>query len=721
MDKQKPPAPARPSAGAPRHLFPTDSDVHLLDRLNAIYKHRYVAVSVFLLVLLGVVLRTYTTVPMYRATTSVLIEDERGTNVSGFTTANANDYLQDPEPYFQTQLRILQGRELAGRVVDRLHLDVVPEFNGQGPARTGIGAALHEFKAQTLGRLRPLMGGAPVPAAAGKTSRDGLVNAFLASLTLEPVRGSRLVNVSVRSSAAALAARASDALVEEYVKQNSEMRTEATRKSLQFLSEEIAKQQQKVEESERAMADYREHNNALSLEDRQNTVVASLNQLNDQLHPREDGPDPEGDALPPDRGAHALHATARVDSGDHAEHDGVGSPPAPERAAAREDHAERALRREEPAGHLQRERHRGHQASVPERAQRGAGRDQERLPDVAGPGAPPRRRARFAERRRDGAEPEGRQLHGARARGAEQPAGIRAAAAAPQGAGSRQQRRGQQRAPHGPCRRARRAVHARCASQPPARLAGRHPARRGPRRGHRLPRRHGEDTRGHHAPPEAALPGAGAGGEGQRPSAALQGRPARVRRGVPRAPHVARLQQRRRGAAGDRHHERSAARRQDDDRVQHGDRARLWRVPRAADRRRPPPPERGADARHGRHDRAVAPARGSGPGKAGDPTDRRPEFVGHDGGCAAAESLGAALLGSHEGADRQRAERTLRLGAHRHAAGARGDRRGDHRAVGVGDGVHRRIRDDPAQARRAGGRNASHQPAAPARRRAQSR
>src|SRR5437763_14953990 len=30
------------------------------------------------------------------------------------------------------------------------------------------------------------------------------------------------------------------------------------------------------------MADYREHNNALCREDRQNTVVASLNQLNDQ-------------------------------------------------------------------------------------------------------------------------------------------------------------------------------------------------------------------------------------------------------------------------------------------------------------------------------------------------------------------------------------------------------------------------------------------------------
>jgi succinoglycan biosynthesis transport protein ExoP len=66
------------------------------------------------------------------------------------------------------------------------------------------------------------------------------------------------------------------------VKQNLEFRTDATTKSLDFLAGEIAKQQKKVEDSERAMAEYRETNNALSLEDRQNTVVASLNQVNDQ-------------------------------------------------------------------------------------------------------------------------------------------------------------------------------------------------------------------------------------------------------------------------------------------------------------------------------------------------------------------------------------------------------------------------------------------------------
>src|SRR6476620_6768531 len=93
---------ARPAASgsAAKSMFPVDSDTHLLDRLNAIYKYRYVVVTVFMLVLIGVIVRTYTTTPMYRATTTVLIEDERGASVAGFNSQSGAEYIQDPEPYF---------------------------------------------------------------------------------------------------------------------------------------------------------------------------------------------------------------------------------------------------------------------------------------------------------------------------------------------------------------------------------------------------------------------------------------------------------------------------------------------------------------------------------------------------------------------------------------------------------------------------------------------
>ena len=124
------------------------------------------------------------------------------------------------------------------------------------------------MKRQAQGAIAKVTGGAPpvLPSARATKDADALVNNFLGVVTVDPVRGSRLYNVSVQSADPVFAAKAADVLVEEYVKQNFERRTEATAKSLQFLADEIKKQQTKVEDSERAMAEYRETNNALSLE-----------------------------------------------------------------------------------------------------------------------------------------------------------------------------------------------------------------------------------------------------------------------------------------------------------------------------------------------------------------------------------------------------------------------------------------------------------------------
>src|SRR3954463_15326168 len=87
--------PGTSPAATAKSMFPVDSDTHLLDRLNAIYKYRYVVVTVFALVMMGVIIRTYTTTPMYRATTSVLIEDERNASVAGFNAQTGAEYISD--------------------------------------------------------------------------------------------------------------------------------------------------------------------------------------------------------------------------------------------------------------------------------------------------------------------------------------------------------------------------------------------------------------------------------------------------------------------------------------------------------------------------------------------------------------------------------------------------------------------------------------------------
>ena len=103
----------------------------------------------------------------------------------------------------------------------------------------------------------------------------------LAGVSVEPVRASHLVDVSFVSATPALAADTINALAEEYVSQNLDLRRQNMARSLAWLSDELTRQKKLVESSERAMAQYREDQDALSLEDRQNIVIARLNQLNE--------------------------------------------------------------------------------------------------------------------------------------------------------------------------------------------------------------------------------------------------------------------------------------------------------------------------------------------------------------------------------------------------------------------------------------------------------
>jgi len=213
------------------------AEVHLLDRAQAIYRYRYIAAAAFAAVLVGSTIYTYSQTPLYRASVRLLIEleDERSLAVEGVGPTRALEYYQDPEPYFQTQYRILTGRELAQRVAGRL----------------------------------------------SKTRPDVTADAVLSRVSVEPVRASHLVDVSFVAAAPDIAAETANALVEEYVAQNLDLRRQNMAHSLAWLTDELARQKRLVESSERAMAQYREDQNALSLEDRQNIVIARLNQLNE--------------------------------------------------------------------------------------------------------------------------------------------------------------------------------------------------------------------------------------------------------------------------------------------------------------------------------------------------------------------------------------------------------------------------------------------------------
>lgn len=252
-------------------------EIHVLDRLATAFKHLRLIGAVFTVVVAMAMLESYSATPMYRTQARIVIQDERSTAVASLN-ASEPAYWQDPEPYFNTQYRILQSRGLARRVVRK-----IPP--APAPAPSTISRAL-SFPRQAISRWRrkaPAAGASEAPDPDESAAELAAIGAFLAGVEIVPVKGTRLVEIVYSSPDPQYAALAANTLAREYVQQNLDLKLSNTTNTISWLGEELAKQREKVEAAERAMAEYREGQNAMSLDDGQNIVIARLNSLNDAV------------------------------------------------------------------------------------------------------------------------------------------------------------------------------------------------------------------------------------------------------------------------------------------------------------------------------------------------------------------------------------------------------------------------------------------------------
>jgi len=246
------------------------ADVHLLDYLRVLYKRRWAASTMFLLVLLAALVQIFTATRVYEARTRILIESNEP-NVVAFK--EVIDQAQAESDYYQTQYNILQSRTLARDTLEDLRLWNSPLLNSEGLlSRTGA----------QLRRLIPFAHGAGTrPESVNRSAAQSrVIDLFLQNLTVSPVRNSRLVDVRFRLADPAAAAAVANSIAENYIEQSLAYKFTASRDANDWLQNQLSEQRANVEASEQALQQYREQNDALSLDDKQNIVVQKLADLN---------------------------------------------------------------------------------------------------------------------------------------------------------------------------------------------------------------------------------------------------------------------------------------------------------------------------------------------------------------------------------------------------------------------------------------------------------
>ncbi|MGE3957923.1 MAG: GumC family protein [Vicinamibacterales bacterium] len=286
------PTPYRKTTGPAAHSH-VNEERHILDYVRTVYKRRWLAIPVFLLVVVIGMVNALREVPLYQATTQLLIEKDTPTVATLDQMFQAQDgWFNDA--FYQTQYRILQSRSLSKRAIDELQMwnqplgKPVEERMPLDPLTLGRVAASKAYH----GALRLAgMESAPAPSrpaeprgADESESQAAQIDQFRGGVGIEPVRNSRLVDIVYTSTDPAFAAKAANALAKAYIAQSLEFRFSESKETADWLGEQLAEQRKALEASEAALQAYREKNGAVSVTDSaSNIVVQRLSDLNSAL------------------------------------------------------------------------------------------------------------------------------------------------------------------------------------------------------------------------------------------------------------------------------------------------------------------------------------------------------------------------------------------------------------------------------------------------------
>jgi len=248
-----------------------DSDeINLLDYWRIIVKRRWTVLATLGIVVVTALVGTLLMTPIYRATTTVQIERDtiKVVEVEGLTPTES----PADRDFYQTQYELLKSRSLAQRVISQLDLandPVYQEMRRPSPWQALLGGGDDEEDLS-----------AEQADAREDAKLSGMTTGFLANLSIEPVRNSRLVRVHFDSPDAAFSQRVVNAVAEAYIAANLERRFDASSYAKTYLEDRLEQLKLKLEDSERQLVGFAQKERIVDATDGSSLSTQSLGELN---------------------------------------------------------------------------------------------------------------------------------------------------------------------------------------------------------------------------------------------------------------------------------------------------------------------------------------------------------------------------------------------------------------------------------------------------------
>jgi succinoglycan biosynthesis transport protein ExoP len=220
---------------------------------HILLKWKWAALFFFFIVVGGATLYSFMQTPIYTSRGSIWIEDQL--NILPFADVQKFDSYNAPTTYSQ----LLLSRTLAAKIIDKHKLYENVSFVGNPPK----------------GKERP--------DPSDPVFREILKENFLKCISLKPIGGTRLLEVSFSARDPKFASETLNALFDEYLDMIINQRYMASEQATQFLKSQIVTIRAEIEESEKKLSDYGSAKNILPLTAAETPTITRLSEVNKAL------------------------------------------------------------------------------------------------------------------------------------------------------------------------------------------------------------------------------------------------------------------------------------------------------------------------------------------------------------------------------------------------------------------------------------------------------
>lgn len=262
--------------------FIDEQEIHLRDYLRVLQKRKGIVLLVFAVTITVVVIATLRMVPIYQASTQVLVEKNENTSLMG-----RGYYRYDPE-FNETQHQLIKSQNVARKVVKLLDLDKT--YATYFPNDTADEVSFVKSVKNTVkGWVKSILPDGDNEAVASavpgkeKSREDVLADMVREGITVSPVKESKLLNISFQSENPEFARVVADTIADAYKEEIMAIHLNSSGYALTWMTKKAEEEKSKLAVAERALQQYMKQNDIVTIEDKVAIVPQQLANLTTQL------------------------------------------------------------------------------------------------------------------------------------------------------------------------------------------------------------------------------------------------------------------------------------------------------------------------------------------------------------------------------------------------------------------------------------------------------